>query len=148
MPSGLVSDRPSMSMSNRVTSYAVARFSYAAAIWLTSLQESPISVPFWSALQPPKDGTTSPPSARNDAMSAWYAPEATVRDDEPSQASVHEVLPSVSRNASVKWASRPRNRERIGYAFPKRGWLGRLTAHPKATHRPEARPYVRHVAGK
>ncbi len=43
--------------------------SYAAAIVFTSLQESAISVPPWSALQPPKDGITSPPIPRSDAMS-------------------------------------------------------------------------------
>src|SRR5262245_14395045 len=99
MPADLVSDRPSMSMSRRVTPYVVTTFSYAAAIALTSEQESPISVPPWSALHPPKEGTTSPPRARSEARSDRYAPDATVRLEEPFHASVHEVLLSVSRNA-------------------------------------------------
>ena len=69
MPSLRVSDLPSTSMSSRVTSYRVMTSSYAAAIALTSLHESAISVPPWSALQPPNDGITSPPSPRSVAMS-------------------------------------------------------------------------------
>src|SRR6266511_515443 len=103
MPSVRVSDRPSMSMSSRVTPYVVTTDSYAAAIALTSLQESPISVPPWSALHPPNDGTTSPPRLRSVAMSARYRPLARVCLLSPFQASVHEVLLSVSRNASVKY---------------------------------------------
>ena len=69
MPSVRVSERPSTSKSRRDTSYVVITFSSALAIAFTSLQESASSVPPWSALQPPKDGITSPPIARSDWMS-------------------------------------------------------------------------------
>src|SRR5436190_10694552 len=77
--------------------------SKAVAIVLTSEHESPISVPPWSALQPPNDGMTSPPIARNEAMSDMYRPEPTVSVFTPSQASVQDVLLVVSRNASVRY---------------------------------------------
>src|SRR5437667_2970355 len=41
--------------------------------------------------------------ARSDAMSDRYRPEGTVWLETPFHASVHEVLLSVSRNASVKY---------------------------------------------
>ena len=56
-------------MSNLVMSYLVITASYAVAIVLTSLQESAISVPPWSALHPPKEGITSPPIDRRVVMS-------------------------------------------------------------------------------
>ena len=56
-------------MSRRVTPYRVITSSYACAIAFTSLHESAISVPAWSALQPPNDGITSPPIMRREAMS-------------------------------------------------------------------------------
>src|SRR5205085_4673754 len=62
-----------------------------------------ISVPPWSALHPPRDGTTSPPAARSCAMSERYRPSATVWLRLPFHASVHDVLLSVSRKASVKY---------------------------------------------
>src|SRR3954452_3625632 len=81
--------------------------SYAEAIELTVAHESPISVPPWSADQPPNDGTTSPPSARSEAMSlaygAFWGFAGRVRALSPSQASVHDVLLSVSRKARVKY---------------------------------------------
>ena len=46
---------------------------------------------------------TSPPSARSEAMSDRYLPPETGWLADPSQASVHEVLLVVSRNASVKY---------------------------------------------
>src|SRR3954453_5106370 len=79
--------------------------SYAAAMELTSLHESAISVPPWSALHPPREGITSPAAARNEAMSERYRPPATVWLFTPFQASVQELLLSVSRNASVKYES-------------------------------------------
>ena len=89
-------------MSSRFTSYVVITDSYADAIALTSVHESAISVPPWSALQPPKDGKTSPPIVRRGAMSERYRPAATVSVFEPFHASVQELFPSVSRKASVK----------------------------------------------
>src|SRR3954454_3818401 len=77
--------------------------SYAAAIEETSAQESPISVPPWSALHPPSDGMMSPPAARRSAMSLRYRPSATVCVFTPFHARVHERLLVVSRNASVKY---------------------------------------------
>src|SRR5258705_524875 len=65
--------------------------SYAAAIALTSWHESPISVPPWSALQPPNDGTTSPPIARRAAISDRYRPVASAWSRSPFHASVHDV---------------------------------------------------------
>ena len=76
---------------------------YAAAMDATVLQESPISVPPWSALQPPNEGMTSPPSARTAWMSLRNVPAATVWVLEPFQASVQEVLLVVSRNARVRY---------------------------------------------
>src|SRR5437868_7094238 len=100
MPSGFVSDRPSMSMSSRLTLYVVTTCSYAATIELILVQLSPISVPPWSADQPPNDGMTSPPSPRRLVMSLRYGVgfAVTLRALSPSHASVQEVFDVVSRN--------------------------------------------------
>ncbi|WP_230210951.1 hypothetical protein [Streptomyces kaniharaensis] len=50
MPAVLVRELSSTSRSIRLTSYVVMTFSKAAAIWLTSVQLSAISVPVWSAV--------------------------------------------------------------------------------------------------
>src|SRR5690242_19376933 len=138
MPSGLVSERPSMSMSMRVTSYVMTSCSYAAAIWLTSLHESPISVPPWSADQPPSDGMTSPPVAR----SAWMSDRngvgvvATVCVFEPFQARVHEVLLVVSRKARVRyfapdWAAMPEMLSPVHISkYGEKTWAGMGVAAP------------------
>ncbi len=52
-----------------MTLYVLTTCSNAAAIWLTSLHESASSVPERSALKPPNEGMTSPPSERSEAMS-------------------------------------------------------------------------------
>src|SRR5436853_7900865 len=103
MPSVRFSERPSTSMSSRLTLYVVIRFSYAAAIALTSLHESAISVPPWSALYPPNDGITSPPIPRRVAMSDTYCPLEIGEELLPFQVGVHECLPSDWLNASVKY---------------------------------------------
>src|SRR5262249_60248875 len=98
----VVGEATSISVSRRALSEVVTTDSYAVAIALMSLHESPISVPPWSALQPPNDGTTSPPMARSAAMSGRYRPLASGWLLLPFQASVHEFLPSVWRKARVK----------------------------------------------
>ena len=64
IPPLLVSELSSTSRSRRVTLYVVTTFSYAAAIELTLVQLSAISVPVLSAVNPPNDGITSPPADR------------------------------------------------------------------------------------
>src|SRR5689334_14333038 len=71
----------------------------------TLLHESPISVPPWSADQPPSEGMTSPPAARRALMSVrnGVGSVATVWVLDPFQARVHDVLLVVSRKASVRY---------------------------------------------
>src|ERR1700674_3492116 len=96
-----VSDRSSVSRSRRVTPYVVTTFSYAAAIAGTLVQLSAISVPEWSALNPPKEGMTSPPAARILAMSVPCVDQAT--GAVPFQVMVHEPREGVCRKAIVRY---------------------------------------------
>ena len=97
------SERPSMSMSSRLTSYVVMTFSYAAAILLTSWHESPIS----------RVVLISRPAAERRRDVAAHGPQlGDVRyvcagSDlsgccRRSKRACTSVRPSVSRNASVK----------------------------------------------
>src|SRR6185369_4197778 len=103
---------------------------------LTLAHESPISVPPWSADQPPSDGMTLPPVAR----SAWMSLRngvgvvATVWVFEPFQARVHEVLLVVSRNASVRylapdWLAMPLMLSPVHISkYGEKTWVGRTVA--------------------
>src|SRR5215469_13381143 len=78
-------------------------FSYAAAILSTSAQLSAISVAVSSALNPPNDGTTSPPRARIFAMSAPKVECATGVVGSPFHRMSQEPVCAVCRNAMVRY---------------------------------------------
>ena len=69
----------------------------------TSAQLSAISVAVLSALNPPKDGTTSPPRARIFAMSGPKTARLTGLVGSPFQRISHDPVFSVWRKAMVRY---------------------------------------------
>src|SRR4051794_36015277 len=105
-------------------------FSYWAAIALTSVQLSAISVPVLSAVYPPKDGTTSPPPARIAAMSPPNDDDAMGMPASPFQYTVQEPLVAAWMNAIVRyllpdcWASPDRLLPLYASKYGAKTWAG------------------------
>src|SRR2546430_14451614 len=78
-------------------------FMYAAAILSTSGQLSAISVAVLSAVNPPNDGTTSPPRARICAISRPKTPRDTGFVGSPFHRMSQEPVFSVCKKAIVRY---------------------------------------------
>src|SRR5262249_57972993 len=72
------------------------------AIESTLVQLSDSSVPLVSAVNPPKDGTTSSPRARMLAMALPNVPDETGMPASPFHTTVHDPTVVVCRKASVR----------------------------------------------
>src|SRR5689334_12708926 len=105
-------------------------FSYCAAIEPTLEQLSAISVPVSSAVNPPNDGTTSPPPARIALMSEPNDDEAMGMPVSPFQNTVQEPLLAAWMKAMVRyllpdcWASPDRLSPLYASKYGAKTWAG------------------------